>query len=463
MKKFLLSIVVLATTIMPAMAKWVKCNIKDLTATDVVVIVDQTSACAMPNDNGTSKAPQATAITFNSDKSELTGEISENLKWNIVIGSTSNTYSIYPNGTTETWLYSTNSNNGIRVGSNAENKYFSWTNGYLKNINLGRYMGVYKNQDWRTYTTIHDNIKATVTAFYKYEEGETVVTQVSTPTITPNGGEITVNTQISIACATEGASIYYTIDGSEPSAENGTLYEAPFTLAESESTTVKAIAVKTDLDNSGVTEAVFTVWGLLDYSYELVKSVVAGGHYIIVGENNGEYYAIGEQNDNNRKAVNVINNNGKIEYPQVNVCEFELSGSEGAWSFFDPTNNGYLYAASSGSNYLKTQETLDDNGKATIEFDENGVATIKFQGTNTINWLRYNNGNKLFSCYGETSTQKDVCLYQRVGEVPTAIEEVGVEANAPVEYYNLQGVKVARPENGIFIKKQGSKATKVVL
>lgn len=35
--------------------------------------------------------------------------------------------------------------------------------------------------------------------------------------------------------------------------------------------------------------------------------------------------------------------------------------------------------------------------------------------------------------------------------------------NAPVEYYNLQGVKVANPENGIFIKKQGSKATKVVL
>ena len=35
--------------------------------------------------------------------------------------------------------------------------------------------------------------------------------------------------------------------------------------------------------------------------------------------------------------------------------------------------------------------------------------------------------------------------------------------NAPVEYYNLQGVKVARPENGIFIRKQGSKTTKVVL
>ena len=51
-------------------------------------------------------------------------------------------------------------------------------------------------------------------------------------------------------------------------------------------------------------------------------------------------------------------------------------------------------------------------------------------------------------------------------EVPadyvTAIETIEAE-NAPVEYYNLQGVKVANPENGLFIKKQGNKATKVVL
>ena len=49
-----------------------------------------------------------------------------------------------------------------------------------------------------------------------------------------------------------------------------------------------------------------------------------------------------------------------------------------------------------------------------------------------------------------------------ITDIVTAIEEVGADA-AAVEYYNLQGVKVANPENGIFIKKQGNKATKVVL
>lgn len=45
----------------------------------------------------------------------------------------------------------------------------------------------------------------------------------------------------------------------------------------------------------------------------------------------------------------------------------------------------------------------------------------------------------------------------------SGINDVTIEENAPVEYYNLQGVKVENPENGIFIKRQGSKATKVIL
>ena len=41
------------------------------------------------------------------------------------------------------------------------------------------------------------------------------------------------------------------------------------------------------------------------------------------------------------------------------------------------------------------------------------------------------------------------------------VEADVVDENAPVEYYNLQGVRVANPANGIFIKRQGSKVTKI--
>jgi hypothetical protein len=37
------------------------------------------------------------------------------------------------------------------------------------------------------------------------------------------------------------------------------------------------------------------------------------------------------------------------------------------------------------------------------------------------------------------------------------------DANAPVEYFNLQGVRVNNPENGLFIRRQGGKASKVII
>ena len=61
-----------------------------------------------------------------------------------------------------------------------------------------------------------------------------------------------------------------------------------------------------------------------------------------------------------------------------------------------------------------------------------------------------------------TFATKAASKYAFVIDAATAIDAIEAE-NAPVEYYNLQGVKVENPSNGIFIKKQGAKATKVVL
>ena len=78
---------------------------------------------------------------------------------------------------------------------------------------------------------------------------------VETPVINPNSGFVYDSTQVSITCATEGASIYYTTDGTEPS-ESSTLYTAPFTV--SSTTTVKAKAFKTGYDASNVASATYT-------------------------------------------------------------------------------------------------------------------------------------------------------------------------------------------------------------
>ena len=123
-------------------------------------------------------------------------------------------------------------------------------------------------------------------------------------------------------------------------------------------------------------------------------------------------YGLGVQNSNNRKAVALTKNDNLItvdETTNKNVTVLTLGQSDDKYTFYDESNNGYLYAASSSSNYLKTQATLNDNGKCTIEI-ANDVATIKFQGTNKKNLLRYNSSSNIFSCY--SSGQKDVAIYQ---------------------------------------------------
>lgn len=76
---------------------------------------------------------------------------------------------------------------------------------------------------------------------------------VADPIITPSTGPFTATLSISITCATPGASIYYTIDGSTPTILS-TLYTVPLVITRS--TVVKALAF---LAPSGVATSVFTL------------------------------------------------------------------------------------------------------------------------------------------------------------------------------------------------------------
>ena len=40
---------------------------------------------------------------------------------------------------------------------------------------------------------------------------------------------------------------------------------------------------------------------------------------------------------------------------------------------------------------------------------------------------------------------------------------IELDLNAPVEYYNLQGVRVENPTSGLYIRRQGNNVSKVVL
>ena len=92
--------------------------------------------------------------------------------------------------------------------------------------------------------------------FVKTEGGDTPTPVVATPTFTPAAGEYYEAQEVVINCTTTDATIYYTLDGTDPTTES-TVYEAPISITET--TTVKAMAVKEGYDNSTVAEAVYTI------------------------------------------------------------------------------------------------------------------------------------------------------------------------------------------------------------
>jgi len=77
------------------------------------------------------------------------------------------------------------------------------------------------------------------------------------------------------------------------------------------------------------------------------------------------------------------------------------------YAFYD--GSGYIFAASSSNNQLKTESSLSNNSSWKLTFDGNNVE-IKAQGTNTINVIKYNSSGKVFSCY--STNQGNVSLYK---------------------------------------------------
>lgn len=88
---------------------------------------------------------------------------------------------------------------------------------------------------------------------------------VATPEITPATGTFTSDQEVTITCATEGAKIYYTTDGTDPTAQS-TEYTAAFTV--SETTTVKAIAINGE-NKSDIAESVITITDVAPGSSDL--------------------------------------------------------------------------------------------------------------------------------------------------------------------------------------------------
>ena len=168
-----------------------------------------------------------------------------------------------------------------------------------------------------------------------------------------------------------------------------------------------------------------SVSGIAQTTYTMVNSasqLEAGAQYVLVGyDNDGQAFIMSYQKSNNRHAIAVDENGGVVTVTvatdpsqQDAPYEFTLGGSAGAWTIYDPLNNGYLYAAG-GGNYLRTQTDLTDNGRWTItDGDEGGMVPVSNGGVEQC-YMRYNITSTLFGCYKESSNVAATVYFFKAG------------------------------------------------
>ena len=203
--------------------------------------------------------------------------------------------------------------------------------------------------------------------------------------------------EVKISCTTDGATIYYTTDGTDPTAESG-VYSEPFTVAET--TTVKAIAVNEN-GSSEVATATYT-------KVEPVKVTIA------------EFLAAKEDEETWYELTGEIISIAKEDY--------------GNFTIKDETGEVYIYGM--------TSEWVGYNDKS---FSKLG---LKVGDVVTLGTLRgsyketpQGGGNKVPAFYISHVADDDDA---------TDIEAAASENAAPV-VYDLLGRRVDNPTSGIYI------------
>ena len=150
----------------------------------------------------------------------------------------------------------------------------------------------------------------------------------ATPTFSPAAGAVKEGTKVTISSTTEGATIYYTTDGTTPttSSTQGT------TVTINEACTVNAIAVKEGMDNSAVATAKYTIVTpvpgyVIDFESSLDSYVdwTISNAEIATGEINahsGTYYAT-----TGGKGKVSFQTKEKIELPGTFTCYISKTGT----------------------------------------------------------------------------------------------------------------------------------------
>lgn len=285
-----------------------------------------------------------------------------------------------------------------------------------------------------------------VIAFYEANENDgskmaevtynVEATRTATPEITVAvEGIVPDQTATVTITAVEGAKVYYTTDGTEPTVES-TLYTKPFTLTES--ATVNAIALAENHSESLVAS----------------EKVVVNDSYV----RNGVFYF------NERKEINGLAASKNTDYLSKDFTGANVTISASKCRYWETTNASELRLYNGG-----TLTITADTGYAleSIEFDGETISLSKSEtseGTySNKKWTAPTEGKVSSVEFTYSSTQNiNTIAVVATSKIETGVAELETEA-ANAVYFTLQGVRVENPQQGLFIKVQNGKASKVLV
>ena len=261
-------------------------------------------------------------------------------------------------------------------------------------------------------------------------------------------GAYAENTEITISCETEGAKISYMINGGEVVEAS-----APVTIILTGAMQIHATASAEGYAESDPVEANYTI---------KAEQPVTGTTATF---------------DFTEAEFSKITCTPAVTYPasgaSVTVSGTEMTvngvslvaskGSNNDAAIYNNGNNLRVYTGATmtisiGSEYILSKITFTGTLDCTTE---TGTLTGKvWTATETAARAAAKIQEVVFNC---TDTNKIKKIEVEFASASTGIEAIEAEDAAPAVYYNLQGVRVENPANGLYIRVNGKKAEKVFI
>lgn len=260
------------------------------------------------------------------------------------------------------------------------------------------------------------------------------------PVFTPEAGAVAAGTTVSISCATEGAYIYYSVNGAEETAAY-----PPVELTINERTSITAYSLL-GAERSEPVSVVYTIMGEApdgSGTYHKVLSdteLLTGVNYLIVCEPKSVVLSgiTGSAGDIRAAAEVEISAEGTIttEVGREGLpYSLYLGGSPGRYTLYDAVNNGYLSLTASQNKLYLSPEANSDDELWDISIAEDGTTQIISVSRDTRR-IQYNASSPRFACY--TSNQQGVCLY-RQEMTESGISAAATGTDAVFSVYGMDG------------------------